>query len=215
MDWWTDLWSFLTALGTIAMAGTTLWIILQDREQGRDAERQHRDQFKPICVLTPYDRVDPAGKRGDLIALSGPSQASQNHGEIWIYCLLQNIGCGPALKLRIKFRFPHREGWCSDPWELAPLGADEEHGGEGAPLKVPFRFTETFNATDFSLIPTDLWEIWLEYEDVFGRPFQSIHSKAPVNADLSKAIWTRIAGEQPKATMPPIPWFSYHEGQMK
>ena len=218
-DWVRSLltWDALTAIGTSAMAITTYFVIRQGAKQRQDAERQHRDQFKPICVLTPYNHVDAWNKRGELIAAIPPGQANQAFGTINIFCALKNVGVGPALNLRLKFRFPNRNesGWSTDPWELAPLGAGKEYGSGAAPLAVPFRLIPTFTTTDFSGIEGDLWEIWLEYEDVFGRSFRSIHSKAPVNTDLSIATWTYVAGEQPKAAMPPIPWFAYHEGPVK
>jgi hypothetical protein len=66
MDSWANLWSFLTAFGTIAMAVTTCVII-------RQGNRQHRDRFKPTCVLMPYNGVDPLNNRGQLIEKIDPS----------------------------------------------------------------------------------------------------------------------------------------------
>jgi len=103
-------------------------------------------------------------------------------------------------------------GWATEPWELSPLGAGEIRGGESAPLLVPIRLQDDFNATDFSQVTGKPWEIWLEYQDVFGRRFQSIHSKAPVDVNPATFGWTTPSpAEQPKAIMRAIPWLTYRE----
>jgi hypothetical protein len=52
-------WDALTAIGTVSMAVTTLFVIVQGRRLRKDDYQHHQDAFRPICVLTPYDGVDP------------------------------------------------------------------------------------------------------------------------------------------------------------
>lgn len=215
MSSWADLWNALTGIGTLALAGATFCIIRQGQRQREETERQHRDRFKPICLLAPYSGVDAWNRRATLIEATAPAPDNPSCGTVAIRCVLRNVGLGPALKLRLKFRFLDMNGWTSEPWELSPLGAGEACGGEAEPLLVPFPIHERFNQTDFATITGKLWEIWLEYEDVFGRQFQSIHRKAPVNSDPSTFTWQAAGpGQEPKAIMLPIPWFTYHEGPM-
>jgi hypothetical protein len=215
MSFWADFWNALTGIGTLALAGATFCVIRQGQRQREDTERQHRDRFKPICLLAPYGGVDAWNRRGDLLEVTPPAPDNPSCWSVAIRCVLRNVGAGPALKLRLKFRFLDMNGWTSEPWELSPLGAGETCGSEAAPLLVPFPIHERFNQTDFAMLTGKPWEIWLEYEDVFGKPFHSVHRKAPVDTDVSTATWTTAGpDQQPRASLRPIPWFIYDEGPM-
>ena len=215
MSFWADFWNALTGTGTLALAGTTFCVIRQGQRQREDIERQHRDRFKPVCLLAPYGGVDAWNRRGALLEAMPPAPDNPSCGTVVIRCVLRNVGVGPALKLRLKFRFLDMNGWTSEPWELSPLGAGETCGSEAAPLLVPFPIHERFNQTDFTMLTGKPWEIWLEYEDVFGKPFHSIHRKAPFDSDPEKFTWTTAGpGQQPRAGMPPIRWLTYTEGPM-
>ena len=72
MGFWANLWSFATAAGTLALAGATYAIIRQGKEQRQDAERQHRERLKPVCVLVPVGGVDPLNRRGELLEKRDP-----------------------------------------------------------------------------------------------------------------------------------------------
>lgn len=215
MSFWADFWNALTGIGTLALAGATFCVIRQGQRQREDTERQHRDRFKPICLLAPYGGVDAWNRRGDLLETTPPVPDNPSCGSVAIRCVLRNVGAGAALKLRLKFRFLDMNGWTSEPWELSPLGAGETCGSEAAPLLVPFPIHERFNQTDFTMLTGKSWEIWLEYEDVFKNSFHSVHRKAPVDTDLSTATWTTAGpNQQPRANLRPTPWFTYSEGPM-
>lgn len=216
---WSDAWVLSTAIGTIALAIATFMVIKQgqqlrkDTEQQRkDTERQHRDRLKPICVLTPYDYVDSWNKRGDLIKTIAPNPENQDFGRVMVHCMLRNVGTGPALHLRLRFRFLDKDGWSTEPWELSPLGSGEQYGNLNSPLVIPVKLGGAFNHTDFDGLANNLWEIRLEYQDVFGRKFQSIHSKAPLDSNLAAATWAKSSAEdQSRATLRTLPWFTYVE----
>jgi hypothetical protein len=214
IHYWADAWIALTALGTLALAIATFRVIRQGQQQRRDAERQHQDRFKPICVLAPYDGVDPWDQRGALIRANAPTpSANKSFGTIEVHCILQNVGTGPALNLKLKFRFLDMDGLTTDPWELSPIGAGEKVGGEGKPLRVPFRLYERFTPTDFASLEGKPWEIWLEYQDVFENRFCTIHSKSALNINPATFDWaTPPGGDTPKASMPTIPWVTFTEG---
>ena len=189
------IWDALTAVGTLAMSVTTAWLILEGRWQ-------HCERLQPMCVLSPYSGVDDWDRRRALITAVNPSQDHQGYGKLEIHCRLQNVGLGPALNLRIKFRFLDMLGWTSEPWELFPLNSGDAVGSEGFPIVVPFRIRDDFNLTSFQQFEGKPWEIWLTYEDVFGREFETVHSKSPVDTDLSTAEWASTG----KAILRTKPW---------
>lgn len=212
---WADAWVMLTAVGTIALAFATFRVIQQSQQVREDTEHQHRDRFKPVCLLAPYGGLDAWNRRGDLLETTPPDPDDPLCGIVRIRCLLRNVGLGPALNLRLRFRFQDMGGWTSAPWELAPLGAGETRGSDGMPLPVPFPIDERFNRTDFAMLTGKAWEIWLEYEDVFGQRFHSVHRKAPFDMDPSTFTWTAGGeGQAPQAIMRPVPWLTYQEGPM-
>ena len=197
---WPDFWSALTGLGTLALALVTVGMIWEAQRQRREAERQHRDQFKPICLLAPYEGLDAWNWRSAVLETTAPTSENPAFGTVALRCALQNVGVGPAMKLRVSFRFLDMNGWTSEPWELSPLGAGETVGSPAAPIKVPFRIHDQFNATDFAMLMGKPWEILLEYEDVFGRPFHSVHPKTLFDPDPTTFTWAQTGvGEQPKS----------------
>jgi hypothetical protein len=212
MDFWADLWSCLTGLGTLALAATTFAIIVQGRQQRADAERQHRDRLKPICLLAPPQGVDPWAGRAKLVETIAPTPETPGFGTVIIHCVLRNIGLGPALNLRISIRFQDMGDWTTDPWELSPLGAGENRGGDGTPLIVPIRLDERFNQSDFAQLTGRPWEILLDYENVFGAKLLSVHRKSLFSSDPSTITWSEAEPTmQPKATLLALSWFRFDE----
>lgn len=104
-----DVWDALTALGTIAMAIATFIVVLQGRRLRRDDHQRHQDEFRPICVLTPFDSVDPRHRRDELLTILEPSVLG--FGTIQIKCMLRNIGLGPATNVTIRCRFQDMAGY--------------------------------------------------------------------------------------------------------
>ncbi len=190
---WTNIWNSLTALGTISMAGVTCVIIWQ-------GWRQHKEHFRPTCMLMPPSGVDPLfdGRR-DLIKHGGFPEGCDFYGIMLVQYVLRNIGSGPALNLRIWFEFPQdRQGIKTDPWELAPLGAGDTRGGKDNPLYIPVHLNDPpipnwptnyalpkqpkplakldfENEGNFKIAIGQLQKIWLKYEDSFGRVFCAVH----------------------------------------
>lgn len=172
-------WDALTAIGTVAMAVTTLIVIRQGRRLRKNDDLHHQDAFRSICVLTPYDGVDPQHWRDTLLTIL-PDRPRPGFGMVAVKCTLRNIGVGPALNLRLMFRFHDMAGYTTEPWELAPLRPGEQHGSDGVPLVVPLQFGPQLNNTDFTLVPGKPWELILVYEDIFGNSFHSMHPKNPL-----------------------------------
>ncbi len=173
-----NVWDAMTGIGTVSMAITTFIVILQGRRLRKDDDRRHQDGLRPICVLSPYDGVDMRHWRDGVVTIEESS--FPNFGIVVVRCALRNVGSGPALNIRLMFRFQDMGGYTTDPCEMAPLGKGEQYGGETQPLRVPVQFRARFNRGDFTQVPGKAWELILVYEDIFGKSFYSIHRKAPL-----------------------------------
>lgn len=179
-EYHNPLWDCLTAVGTIAMAVTTFVVVLQGRRQRKDDQQRHQDTFRPVCVLSPYDGVDPQYQRNTLVTATGPDSSRPDFGTIEIRCAVKNIGSGPALNLRIMLRFHDLGGYTTDPSELSPLAAGEFRGTEEAPLRIALHIHAPLQSHTFAELPSRPWDLILVYEDVFGSVFHTIHAKNPL-----------------------------------
>ena len=195
LDHWSNLWVFLTAIGTLAMAATTTLVIRQTAKHHHallaQQLKEHQDRFKPICFLSPFSGIDPLNQRHDLVAIAEPPPNNPAYGTVTLHCTLQNVGVGPALNLRITFKSDN--GDTTDPWELSPLGVGEKYGSATTPLLIPIR------ADKCQLLAVS-WQIWLDYEDIFGRKFKTVHRSMTYDTD-----------PQTFAILRPIPWTTYQE----
>lgn len=74
--------------------------------------------------------------------------------------------------------------------ELSPIAKNETRGCKDDPILIPVVFHDNFNRADFAMAQGPLWEIFLEYQDVFGRVFHTRHTKNP------QEPWT-VCGDGP------------------
>jgi hypothetical protein len=201
-----DVWEAMTALGTVLMAVATFIVVLQGRRLRKNDDQHHQTQFRPICVLTPFDGVDPRHWRDELLAIL--NSPIQGFGIIEINCLLRNIGSGPAINVAVLFRFQDMAGYTTDPWELSPLAVGECRGGKDDPLHVPVQFRTHFNTADFAQVPGKAWELILVYDDIFGNSFYSLHRKRPLQLDQSYR-----EADASEIVAPTQPWVTLGKGK--
>jgi hypothetical protein len=168
------IWDAATAIGTIAMAVTTGIVIRQNRRQRQDMARQHQDTFKPVCVLVPDKGLAGASVRCDIVqCLIDPGDPLKYFR---VSCGVKNIGCGPAMNLRLAMRFSTSQPDPLPRVEIEMLGANQSLP---SPIKVPVFLHDRFNSSDYQLAPGEVWELWLIYEDIFGNVFHTRHTKNP------------------------------------
>jgi hypothetical protein len=200
-------WDALTAIGTVSMAVATFAVIGQAWRNRRDDERRHRDGLRPICVLTPYDGVDPGPYRRELLGVdTDPSRPG--FGIVEVGCALRNIGPGPALNVRIAFRLFSFGGYETQQCEFGPLRAGEIRGSETMPLRVPIQFRSPLGEQEFAQLPGSSWEIILTYDDIFGQSFHSMHPKHPFQMNR---LYREPGAE--KFTAPLQPWVTLGKGK--
>lgn len=174
---WSAVWEAFAAIGTVAMAVTTGWIIRQNRQE-------HQDTFRPICVLVPNDGLDQFARR-DIVQCH---EDSAKPGKFFLVkCEIKNIGGGPALSLRLAVRFSGHPG-IELQGELPPLGAKQL---ESSSIKIPVFLNDQFNKMDYEVAPDEVWELRLIYEDVFGNVFHTRHGKNP------QQPWTVLGKGEP------------------
>ncbi|MBW8074461.1 MULTISPECIES: hypothetical protein [Metallibacterium] len=182
MSWYasTTFWTGAAAIFTAAMAWFTRKSIAEGQRQHRDAreqsERHHQQSFRPLLVLAPLHGEAPLD-RSSLLYFDPPVPGVTNRRYL-IPCRLQNVGVGPALRARIMLRFNGIDGYGVSQ-ELAPMPPGASRGDAEHPLRVLFQPRDGFNDSDASMSIGGLWELILEYEDVFGNDFHTIHSKNP------------------------------------
>lgn len=166
---WATFWDAFTAVGTVAMAITTALIIRQNR-------RQHQDAFRPVCVLVPDAGLEQFARAKIVHHDEEPDKATQQYR---IECGVKNVGGGPALHLRLFIRFPMTSvSKVVEPTlELPPLAAGQQLA---SPIRLPVRLHDGFNSSDFQFAADMAWELWLEYQDMFGQVFYTLHSKEPL-----------------------------------
>ena len=196
-----------TAIGTVAMAVATFVVVLQGRRNRRDDERRHKDGFRPICILTSFDGVDPRPWRNELLAVD-MNAFRPGFGIVEIKCALRNIGPGPALNVRIAFRIYTLGGYETEHCEFGPLRAGEILGSESAPLRIPIQLHPPLGDQEFAQIPGGSWEIILTYDDIFGQSFYSMHPKHPLQMNRLY----RLPGDE-KFTAPLQPWVTLGAGK--
>jgi len=196
-----------TAIGTVAMAVATFVVVLEGWRNRRDDERRHKDGFRPICVLTPYDGVDPRPWRNELLAVdTDPSRPG--FGIIEIKCALRNIGPGPALNVRIAFRIYTLGGYETEHCELGPLRAGEIRGSESAPPRVSVQLRSPLGDQEFAQLPGGSWEIILTYDDIFEQSFYSMHPKHPLQMNRLRRL-----PDSDKFEAPLQPWVTLGTGK--
>jgi hypothetical protein len=168
----------------------TYAIIRQGKHQREDARQQHRDRFKPICILMPYNGVDPWNKRcREDRSIPGQSFLRHSGDQVRSPKCRDRSGIEAADQIPIS----GYEGLDYRTMGTLAACAGESRGGENTPLLVPVRIDDQFTgfsfaSMDFYTVTGKLWEIWLEYEDVFGRRFCAVHHKKPVQAENQKPI---------------------------
>ena len=168
------------AVFTAVMAFYTRVAIKRSQQQFRDAQQRddarHQDAYRPVVVLEPFGGVEAAA-RVNLVNFD-PSSQMGTLRRFKIACMMRNVGVGPALNVRLSFRAMGEPGY-GFTQELVPVGADKQQGDTTRALDVWVQPTPSFNDADVTLASGTSWELVLEYEDVFGNPFHTIHRKNP------------------------------------
>ena len=189
----------IMAVFTALMAGLTRKAILEGQGQRQEAndhfaktraqdKRHHEDGFRPLLVLDP----DKDANDRQNVLITRPADLG-----LIVTCELRNIGAGPALNIRLSVHGEGRKGF-GPSCELAPLAAGGTFYGQNGRISIDAIFSDDFNPTDLHHLPNGLWLLVLEYEDIFGNPFYTVHTK-----ERGKP-WTTVGRGKPPGTTPHV-----------
>ena len=183
-------WSALGSLATAAAAAFTAWMVFLTKRGIEQNQQQHLDASRPILVFLPHHGASSEARTHVVQVIPG-----QPVMKFW--GAIQNIGVGPAVNGRLVLRVRGLDGYGPDPLDLPPIAAGETHGKIGEHIPVAISHRPHFNETDAQSAPGEHWEIVLEYADVFGRSFHTIHTKNP------QLPWTTVGhGQAPRGRDP-------------
>ncbi|MHB1667454.1 hypothetical protein [Thiomonas sp.] len=167
---WTAIESVAASLSAI-VTGVMAWMTYRTIVQARI---HHKDEYRPILSFAPVGVADPVHR--DQILKTEMPQSPDPDYYYALHGVLSNIGRGPALNIKLTLRFLGIEGYGIQR-ELAPIGDGERFNFADQPLRLRAQIHRGFNDSDFQLSLNTPWEILLDYEDVFGQSFHTIHSK--------------------------------------
>lgn len=208
-------WDAVTAVATVVLAVVTLLMVIatvwmawntgralkqnndlrddanlhyqQTREQD---QRHHEDEFRPVLTLAPPAGVG-ANARANLFSVEyQPVQRAL------IHCPIQNIGGGLALNIRMSLRKDEIAGF-GPTIELVPIAGGATFVPNHSHFVLPA--PSIFNPAELDTLRGGAWVIVLEYEDIFGNRFHTLHYK---NAQQP---WARTGRGPAPDTTPTLP----------
>ncbi|TAM16698.1 MAG: hypothetical protein EPN68_16455 [Rhodanobacter sp.] len=201
---WDAITAIATAAATVAtaiMAWFTRKAIREGQAQREETnehfaatreqdQRHHEDSFRPLLVFVPSNSSSIDHRENMLTTLG----ASDPEPFINLICSLENIGSGAALNIRLYVRSNGIRDF--GPWvELPPLAANASYKNAAGIVEIPVRLHSAFNDQDLWGLCSSSWILVLEYDDVFGNTFHTLHYKSPMEP------WARTGrGSAPDTT---------------
>lgn len=176
------------AVFTAVMAWFTRKAIVESHTQYEktraQSEQQHQDAFRPVVVLSPFEGVEPED-RSNVIHFD-PAVGMDQRRFVRVAGFLRNVGVGPALNVHLLFRAMSKQNY-GFTLALTPVGSGEKYdlgSRQVGPavtqeIRYPVHPTPGFNAADIASAGGTGWELAIEYEDVFGNRFHTVHHKNP------------------------------------
>lgn len=196
--------TFLMVIATVWMAWNTGRALKQNNDLRDDAnlhykqtreqdQQHHQDEFRPVLILTAPGGVTAPARSG-LVSVLLLMQAPA----VLIYSPIKNIGNGLALNIRMSIRKDEVTGF-GPTIEFAPIAAGDHLAPFGDCFELPVTASAHLNEADLKTLPSGSWLIVLEYEDVFGNRFYTLHYKN------SQQPWARTGRGPAPDTTPTLP----------
>ena len=196
-DWINAVLAFVTAL----MAGGTVYLAWYTRNLAKDtvagikqAERHHQEDLRPFCVIefVHVDEQHPFGADFDpqTRRLAVPMSGVEQHVEydrLYVRGDLRNKGHGPATDILVYLNMRRGPGE-EYAYRLTRPVAVSGLIGAGEAIKIDVAITEQdtmkiWNGSAWTpvqvshAIAGDTYEVVLEYRDVLGNFFRTVHPR--------------------------------------
>lgn len=152
------------------------------------AERHHQDSFRPVVVLTPSNPMDTL-IRNNLVS------SDPNAEKIKLECAARNIGCGAALNIMLSVRSEGRTGFGASR-ALSPMSAGDTLKNRNGHILIDVQLNDQFNTQDLINLTHGHWVVAIEYEDIFGNHFHTLHHKNPA------LLWAIVGRDKAPDTTP-------------
>lgn len=182
------------AVATVLMAGGTVYLALYTRSLAketvagiRQAERHHQEDLRPFCLIEFADagNRNPFGRHFDRLATSGDKDP-RGPG-LLVFGSLHNKGKGPAVGVAVYLNMRRGLGEEHAYRLTRPVVVSGLVGAEET-IKIDALIQEqdvmkTWNGSTwvpvqaFSAIADDTYEVVLEYKNVFGNFFRTVHPR--------------------------------------
>jgi hypothetical protein len=195
----------VVALATVVMALATYYLAKVTRQLAKDTasatkqvDRHHQENRRPFCVISFHDASQscpfgsafaPENRR--LAALKAGSEQIVQPPAIYVRGELQNKGAGPAKDVFVYLNARLDEGDDGAFRLTRPvLASGLVAAGEMATIEVQITEHDIMHVWNgekwiptqvFHAIVDQAYEVVLEYKDVFGNPFRTVHPRG---------IWT-------------------------
>jgi hypothetical protein len=189
-------WNLVLAICTALMAAGTVYLAWETRKLANDAtegtkqaDRHHQENLRPFCVIIFPGASDlhPFGDEFDAqVEWFSPGRTSQPE-KIWVRGDVKNKGKGLAKDVLIYFNMRRGEGEAGAYRLTRPVVVSSLIGAEET-IEIDIGITERdvmhawvgnrLQPTQvFSAVANDTYEIVLEYKDVFGNIFRTVHPR--------------------------------------
>jgi len=186
----TAISTFLLTVATAAMAVATKNMAKMTREalkqndelrkdtnthyeQTRNQDKQHHeDGFRPVLLLAT-GQSRPSDRNSALY-----TNPSASPPVVIVSRAVSNIGKGPALGIHMFIRKDEKTGF-GPSIEITSIEAGGFAHGLSDRFVLPV-VGDVLNSADLSTLKDGPWLIVLEYEDIFGNRFHSLHYKNPL-----------------------------------
>ena len=189
-DWINAVLAFVTAL----MAGGTVYLAFYTRNLAREtvagikqAERHHQEDLRPFCVIefAGASGRNPFGRHFNRLVPSG--EAIPPMPGLLVFGSLHNGGKGPATDIVVYLNM--RRGPAEEhAYRLTrPVVVSGLIGaGETIKIDAPIQEQDIMKTWDgsawvpvqvFHAIAGDTYEVVLEYRDMFGNFFRTVHPR--------------------------------------
>lgn len=186
-------------VATFGLAIVTTWMAIATQKMAsetkllQEQENQQRiDNLRPICVLEVNPDLSNITRElifRDMRQRESPRGIydiweNDSGSMVFLKCSIHNKGLGPANHVKVVLRILDKNKDFEQPILCGVIGAGEQWDRKekttypNCTLAVRIGFDGAYNKTDFPGIFGSQWEIFIEYQDMFGNEYHTKYVKS-------------------------------------